>query len=264
MRRQPLNIKTAIRLIAVFSLLTAKVSPSFCQDSVFRPGDQVIARDITFLKISPKSSSPILAVLENNESAIVIDSQSIWIRVSGRDGGAQGWAKDIEFEIETQQSAPDTLSKSISVYAGTKDTSQKHEQAVPSLPQLQKEIRSKSGQGMGIWGIIISIILSAFFGGMLVFFFQRMKHKQRPPTKINGEGMRKFNELMIAYEGIETAQKKLLQSMSGNGYEHWQMLFEELSDAYNQLAVLQKKSLNDIEYLQQEIEYLQEEHKISR
>ncbi len=262
MRRQPLNILLFFGLFAVLSLLTAQLSTSFCQESAFHPGDRIIALDVTFLKNSPRSSSLILAVLESNESAIVIDSQSIWVHVSSRDGRAQGWAKATEFKIGTQRAAPDTLSKTIGMYAEARDTIQKSEQAVPPAPQPQKEIRSKSGQGTGIWGIIISSILSAFFGGMLGFFFQRTKHKQRPTAKGNVEGMRKFNELMIAFEGIYTAHQKLLQSMSGNGYEHWQMLFEELSNAYNQLAVLQKKSLNDIEYLQQEIEYLQEGHKI--
>jgi len=192
----------------------------------------------------------------------VTASQSIWVRVSSEDGKSQGWAKAIEFQIETRRPAPDILPKTVSVYGEARDTLQKREQAVPNEPLPQKAIKRKSGQGAGIWGIIISSILAAFLGGMLVFFFQRIKPKQRPPTRINGEGMRKFNELMIAYEDIDAAQQKLRNNFSGNGYEKWQMLFEELSNAYTQLAALQKKSLNDIEYLQQEIEYLQEGHKI--
>lgn len=260
MRRQPLNIITAISLFAVLSLLTVKLSPSFCQESVLHPGDWVIARDVTFLKSSPRASSLILDVLERNTKAQVIASQSIWVRVSSNDGKSQGWAKAIEFQIETQRPALDTLPNTVSVYGEARDTLQKHEQAVHDAPLPKKAIKSKSDQQIGIRGIILASILSALLIGVLLFLFWRIKQKRRPQPKSHQDGLRKFNELMIAYEGIFTAQKKLQKNISGNGYEQWEMLFEELSHAFNELAALQKESLNDIEYLKQEIKFLQGEN----
>jgi len=253
-----------MRLFAVLSLLTVQFSPSFCQESPFRPGDCVIARDLTFLKISPRSLSHILAVLERNAPATIIDRQSPWVRVASIDSKSQGWAKANEFAIQPQPHIPDAPTESSSALTDSQGVLQEHSQTTLPVPQAQNSIKNQSEQGIGFWGIIFSSILAAVLGGSLMFFYHQKKYKQRPPTKGHGEGLRKFNELMIAFEGINTTQQKLRKSMSGNGYDEGWMLFEELGDAYQQMAALQKKSLGEIEYMQQEIAFLKEELKISQ
>lgn len=260
MHKQLFKIETILRLQAVLGLFTAIFSPIFCQESVFRPGDRVIARNVTFLKNSPKSSSLILDVIERHAPAHVITVQSIWVRVSSNDGKSQGWAKAIEFQIETQRTVTDTLPKTIRVYGEARDALQKHEQEVHQAPLPQEAIKSKSDQQIGIRGIILTSTLSALLSIVLLLSFRHNKQKRPTRTKGHQDGLRKFNELMLAYEGIDTAHKKLQKNISGNRQEQLEMLFEELSHAFNQLAALQKESLNDIEYLKQEIKYLKEKN----
>ena len=241
------------------SLLTVIFSPSFCQESVFRPGDRIIVKDIAFLKNSPRPTSPILAVLERNTPAHVIASQTIWVRVKSIDGKSQGWAKATEFEIESQGSSRDTLSNTVGLNVVTRDTFQKREQAVPNSPLLQKTLERKSRQQFEIWGLIIASLLSTFLGAFLVILYQQKNQKHQPHTKNHGEMLRKFNELMIAYKSIEMTHQKLVQNVQSNVSEHWQLLFEELGDAFQQMAALQKQSLDEIEYMLQEIDFLKKE-----